>query len=40
MRDKFWIMLYLSFDLILQAIDPFADGLYGRIVRQPRFAER
>jgi hypothetical protein len=27
-------MLGLSFDLLLQAIDPLADGLYGRIVCQ------
>lgn len=36
MLNEFWIMLDLSFDLLLQAIDLFADGLYGRIVYQLR----
>ena len=32
--NEFWIVLDLSFDLLLQALDLFADGLYGRLVYQ------
>ena len=40
MFDELWIMLDLSFDLLLQATDLFASGLCGRIVGQLRFIER
>jgi len=37
MFDEFWVVLELSFDLLLQAIDLFTYGLYGWVVCKLRF---